>query len=132
VQILVNPADALPIYRQIMLQIQEAIAAGRLRPGDKLASHRDLAEQAVIAPLTVKKAYDELEALGFIETQRTRGTFVCARLPRAKLADQRAQLRDAARRMLTQAYLAGIGFDEVDRIMNEADAELTRSRKEAS
>jgi GntR family transcriptional regulator len=132
VQILVNPADALPLYRQIMLQIQEAIAAGRLRPGDKLASHRDLAEQAVIAPLTVKKAYDELEALGFIETQRTRGTFVCARLPRTRLTDQRAQLRDAARRMLTQAYLAGIGFDEVSRIVDEADAELTRSRKEAS
>jgi len=132
VQILINPADALPIYRQIMLQIQEAIAAGRLRPGDKLASHRELAEQAVIAPLTVKKAYDELEVLGFIETQRTRGTFVCARLPRARLTDQRVQLRDAARRMLTQAYLAGIGFDEVNGILKEADEDLTRSRREAS
>ena len=131
-QIIVNPADALPIYRQIMLQIQEALAAGRLRPGDKLASHRDLAEQAVIAPLTVKKAYDELEALGFIETQRTRGTFVCSRLPRAKLTNQRAQLRDAARRMLTQAYLAGIGLDEVVEVLKEADDDLTRGRKEAS
>src|ERR1700743_1056542 len=106
-QLVVHPADGLPIYRQIMRQITEAIASGRLKSGEQLASHRDLAEQAVIAPLTVKKAYDELEALGFIETQRTRGTFVCSRLPRAKLTSQRAQLRDAARRMLTQAYLAG-------------------------
>ena len=72
-----------------MRQIAEAIAGGRLKPGDKLDSHRDLAEQLVIAPLTVKKAYDELEALGYIETQRGRGTFVCAKLPRVSLDEQR-------------------------------------------
>ena len=58
-QLIVNPADGLPIYRQIMRQITEAIAGGRLKAGDQLASHRDLSEQLVIAPLTVKKAYDE-------------------------------------------------------------------------
>jgi GntR family transcriptional regulator len=132
-QILVNPADELPIYRQVMRQIQEAIAGGRLKPGDKLASHRDLAQQAVIAPLTVKKAYDELEALGFIETQRGRGTFVRAKLPRASLADQRAQVRDAARRLLAQAYLGGIGFDAVVKALKEADSDLSQGRdKEAS
>ena len=132
-QILINPADELPIYRQIMRQIQEAIAGGRLKPGDKLASHRDLAEQAVIAPLTVKKAYDELEALGFIETQRGRGTFISENLPRASVADQRAQLRDSARRLLAQAYLGGLQLDAVIRILKEADRELTEGRhKEAS
>lgn len=131
-QILVNPADELPLYRQIMRQIQEAIAGGRLQPGDKLPSHRDLAEQVVIAPLTVKKAYDELELLGFIETQRGRGTFVCAKPPRASLADQRAQVREAARRLLSQAYLGGIGFDAVLKILKEADRDVVQGRKEAS
>ncbi len=130
--ILINPAADLPIYRQIMRQIQEAIAGGRLKPGDKLTSHRDLAEQAVIAPLTVKKAYDELETLGFIETQRGRGTFVCAKPPRASLADQRAQLREEARKLLSQAYLGGIGFDAVIKILKEADKELADGHKEAS
>jgi GntR family transcriptional regulator len=131
-QILINPADELPIYRQIMRQIQEAIAGGRLQPGDKLPSHRDLAEQVVIAPLTVKKAYDELELLGFIETQRGRGTFVCEKPPRASLADQRAQVREAARRLLSQAYLGGIGFDAVLKILKEADRDVVQGRKEAS
>jgi GntR family transcriptional regulator len=131
-QILINPADGLPIYRQIMRQIQEAIAGGRLKPGDKLASHRDLAEQAVVAPLTVKKAYDELEALGFIQTQRGLGTFVSAKLPRASLADQRAEVRDAARKLLSQAYLGGMGFDAVVKILKEADRDLTEGHKEAS
>lgn len=131
-QILVNPADELPLYRQIMRQIQEAIAGGRLQPGDKLASHRDLAEQAVIAPLTVKKAYDELEALGFIETQRGRGTFVCAKPPRTTLAEQRAELRESARKLLAQAYLGGIGFEGVVKILKEADRDIVQGRKEAS
>ena len=65
---MINAADELPIYRQIMRQMTEAIAGGRLKPGDRLPSHRELSEQLVIAPLTVKKAYDELEALGYIDT----------------------------------------------------------------
>lgn len=130
--ILINPADGLSIYRQIMRQIRDAIAGGRLKPGDKLPSHRDLAEQAVVAPLTVKKAYDELEALGFIQTQRGLGTFVSTKPPRASLTDQRAEVREAARKLLAQAYLGGMGFDAVIKILKDADRDLTEGRKEAS
>ena len=121
----VNPSGELSIYRQIMRQITDAIAGGRLKRGEKLASHRELSEQLVIAPLTVKKAYDELEALGFIETQRGRGTFVCTTLPRNNPADQEDQIRDAARKLLSQAYLAGLRFSNVEKILKEADRELT-------
>ena len=124
-QFAVNPSDDLPLYRQIMRQITDTIAGGRLKPGEKLPSHRDLSEQLVIAPLTVKKAYDELEALGFIETQRGRGTFVCATLPRNNPADQEDQIRDAARKLLSQAYLAGLRFSHVEKILKDADRELT-------
>jgi len=125
VQLVINPSDELPIYRQIMRQITDAIAGGRLKPGGKLASHRELSEQLVIAPLTVKKAYDELEALGYIETQRGRGTFISAKLPRADPKAQAGQLQDAARKLLSQAYLAGLGFPEVVKILQDADRELT-------
>ena len=77
----VNPSGELPIYRQIMRQITDAIAGGRVAAGDQLPSHRDLAAQLVIAPLTVKKAYDELEREGLITTQRGRGTYVSESLP---------------------------------------------------
>src|ERR1035438_3104404 len=81
-----------------MRQITEAIAGGRLKAGEKLSSHRDLSEQLVIAPLTVKKAYDELELLGFLETQRGRGTYVCVRLPQPDPLQQMQQVRDTARK----------------------------------
>ncbi|MEO7999081.1 MAG: GntR family transcriptional regulator, partial [Gemmatimonadaceae bacterium] len=96
----INPADDLPIYRQIMRQIMDAIAGGRLQPGERLTSHRELSEQLVIAPLTVKKAYDELEALGYIESQRGRGTFVSARLPKVTQSVRSAQLKLAAQALL--------------------------------
>ena len=125
-QLLINPTDDLPIYRQIMRQIVDAIAGGRLRGGDRLTSHRDLSEQLVIAPLTVKKAYDELEALGFIESQRGRGTFVCAELPKSTHAVQAELIGEAARKLLSQAYLAGLRFPDVLKVLKDADRELTK------
>jgi GntR family transcriptional regulator len=125
VQLSINPADELPIYRQIMRQITEAIAGGRLKHGEKLASHRDLSEELVIAPLTVKKAYDELEALGYIETQRGRGTFVCERPPHQDRAQQLAPIRETARKLLSQAYMAGLRLPEVIELLRQADREIT-------
>lgn len=124
-QIIVNPPDELPIYRQIMRQIIEAIAGRRLTQGEKLTSHRELAEQLVVAPLTVKKAYDELELLGYVETQRGRGTFVCSRLPKVKRAEQRERLQTAARKLLAEAYVGGLSFDDVGEILREADREIS-------
>ena len=118
-QLYVNAGDELPIYRQIMRQITDAIAGGRLQPGERLPSHRDLAEQLVIAPLTVKKAYDELEREGLIDMQHGRGTFVAARLPAPDAARSRERLRDAAQRLLSQAALARVPFTEVVTLLEE-------------
>jgi GntR family transcriptional regulator len=123
-QIHIHAGDELPIYRQIMRQITEALAVGRLQPGAKLPSHRELAEELVIAPLTVKKAYDELELLGYVETQRGRGTFVCTRLPKIKPAEQRQRLQAAARKLLSEAYVGGVSLEEVEEILREADREI--------
>jgi len=125
VQLLINPADELPIYRQIMRQIIEAIAGGRLKSGDKLLSHRELSEQLVIAPLTVKKAYDELESQGYIQTSRGRGTFVAATLPAPDPGADLDRVRQTARRLLSQAYLAGLTFDQAVDIVKEAHEHLT-------
>ena len=118
-QFQINPGDELPIYRQIMHQITDAIVAGRMKPGDKLASHRNLAAQLVIAPLTVKKAYDELEKEGLLHTQRGRGTFVSEAPPIVDSAETRQRLRDAAQRLLTQARRSGASLDDVVELLGE-------------
>jgi GntR family transcriptional regulator len=127
----VNPGAELPIYRQIMRQIVDAIAGGRLRPGDKLASHRDLAEALVIAPLTVKKAYDELEREGYLETQRGKGTFVAEQLP-PDPAQSRERLREAARRLAAQARLSGVPLAEALALVEEEHESLLGGAREGA
>ena len=118
-QFYVNPGDELPIYRQIIRQVQDAMVGGHLKPGERLPSHRELAVQLVIAPLTVKKAYDDLEHHGLIETQRGRGTFVSAQLPTVGPDEGRERLRDAAQRLVSQSILAGVSFDEMVSLLDE-------------
>jgi GntR family transcriptional regulator len=122
---IINPSDELPIYRQIMRQITEAIAMGHLKRGEKLPSHRELSERLVVAPLTVKKAYDELETLEFIETQRGRGTFVCEHFPQLNRDDHLERVRQTARQLLSQAKLAGLKFPEILNILREAGREFS-------
>ncbi len=118
-QIYIHPGDELPIYRQIVRQVTDAIAGGRLGPGERLPSHRELALQLVIAPLTVKKAYDELERERLIETQRGRGTFVRDSLPAMDPVLKRERLREAAQRLLSQAALSGVPYQDVLGLLEE-------------
>jgi GntR family transcriptional regulator len=125
--IVINPGAELSIYRQIMRQIVEAIASGQLEGGAKLPSHRELSEQIVVAPLTVKKAYDELEALGYIETQRGRGTFVSEKLPKVNKTDNLDKIEEEGRQLLSLAYLGGYRFADVIKILRELDRELANA-----
>lgn len=71
-----NYRDARPIYSQIVDGLRQQIAAGILRPGDKLPSVRELASQLAINPNTIQRAYRELEAGGWVESQQGRGCYV--------------------------------------------------------
>jgi GntR family transcriptional regulator len=122
-QLHIQPGDEVPIYRQIMHQISDAIAGGRLRPHDRLPSQRELALELVISHLTVKKAYEELERAGLIHTQRGRGTFVCATAPAVDPAEGRERIREAARRLLTRAHLVGVPFPDLVRLLEELHEE---------
>jgi GntR family transcriptional regulator len=126
-RIFVSPADDLPLYRQIMRQVMDAIAGGRLVAGERLMSHRELSERLAIAPLTVKKAYDELEALGFVESQRGRGTFVTTKPPKVPRSVVSDQLAEGARALLASAYLAGMQYSDVVEALEAADRDLTHS-----
>ena len=130
-QIHVSAGSELPIYRQIMRQITDAIAGGRLRPGDKLSSHRELASRLVIAPLTVKKAYDELERDGIIRTERGRGTFVASGAERVDSEEQRERLRERVRALLSSAHLVGVSLETVVDLTREVYAEMERERASA-
>lgn len=75
----IEHASSQSIYEQIIDQVREAVASGRLRPGDRLPTVRQLAGQLGIAPGTVARGYSDLERHGVVVTKRARGTRVAAR-----------------------------------------------------
>src|SRR4026207_1885125 len=76
-----NPASGVPIYLQLMEQVKHAIETGALRPGEQLPGMRPPAEELVINPNTVAKAYRELEHEGVIELRHGAGAFVSGNAP---------------------------------------------------
>src|SRR6478736_6608399 len=82
-----NPSSGVPIYLQLMEQVKHSIETGALRPGEQLPGIRPLAEELVINPNTVAKAYRELEHEGVIELRHGAGAFVSANARAKKITD---------------------------------------------
>jgi len=74
--IIISNRSQEPIYEQITKQIKDSIIRGELSPGEALPSIRNLAKQLQISVITTKRAYEELEKDGFIETVGGKGSFV--------------------------------------------------------
>ena len=84
-QLHISSHDGVPIYLQIVNQVKYLIASGRLEAGEELPPIRSLAEQLLINPNTVARAYRELEMAGVVTKRRTAGTYVSdARSPLAR------------------------------------------------
>lgn len=75
-KIIISNSSQEPIYEQITRQIKNSIIRGELAPGEMLPSIRNLAKQLQISVITTKRAYEELEREGFIETVTGKGSFV--------------------------------------------------------
>src|SRR5256885_5656991 len=84
-EVRIDDSSDRAIHEQIVAQIQEAVATGTLRPGNRLPPVRQLADQLEIAPGTVARAYSELERRGIVVTDGARGTRVAER-PRTPVA----------------------------------------------
>ncbi len=119
IALIIRPGGDLPIYRQIVRQVQEAIVGSRLEAGERLPSHRELAKELVIAPLTVKRAYDELERAGLIRSSRGRGTFVEALLEKGNEALRLEGLRPQVRQLVHEAHLSNIDLEALTALLNE-------------
>ena len=124
----VMPGNLIPIYCQLIEQISDAIACGGLPVGARLPSQRDLAEQLVISPHSVRKAYQQLSRDGIIECRRGQGTHVRSNRLCIGPEEQRQRLYSAARRLLVQADLAGVPLLQVQQVLTDIGQELAGAR----
>ena len=121
-QIHITSDDGVPIYIQIANQVKHLVASGRLTPGDEIPPIRVLAEQLVVNPNTVARAYLELERAGIVTKRHGSGTYVSE--DRAPLA-QREKIRILTSRadaLLTEARHLNVDLGEIIKLVRERDA----------
>lgn len=120
-QINITSDDGVPIYIQIVNQVKHLAASGRLTPGDELPPIRVLAEQLVVNPNTVARAYLELERAGLVTKRHGSGTYLSetrAPLPQREKIKILASRADA---LLTEARHLDVDLAEVIKLLRERD-----------
>jgi len=118
-----NASSGVPIYLQLMEQVKHAIETGALRVGDQLPGIRPLAEELVINPNTVAKAYRELEHDGVIELRHGAGAFVTGAAREKKLTDRLRAGQAIVAAAMDKLRARGVTEAEMRRLF---EAELTR------
>jgi GntR family transcriptional regulator len=113
-----------PLYLQLIQQIRHAIETGVLQPGEALPALRVLAQELVVSPNTVVKAYEELERDGWIDIRHGSGASVAARRGMKPRADRLRGAQDRVHALMVRLQNEGLSHDEVCRLF---EAELLLS-----
>ncbi len=116
--ITLSPSNPDPLYQQVTDQIRDAIATGDLGPDDKLPSIRELGKALNVSLITIKRAYQDLEAQEFITTRHGLGCFV-NRVDLEGLRTQKLhELEEELAGLLRSAANHGITKEDIINLMN--------------
>ena len=121
-QLYIDNRSGAPIYDQIYSQIKDAIVSGQVAAGEALPSIRALAKDLRISVITTKRAYDELEREGFIDTLPGKGCFVAARSAELLREESLRKIEGYMQEIRRLAAACGLTEDEL--------AEIWRVQKE--
>ena len=125
----IDPSDGLAIYDQVVRQVKFAIAQGALKPGNRVASVRELAMELAINPNTVARAYLQLQADGVLEMVRGLGLEVTAGAVKLCRAERQKLVQARLRQALVEANQSGLTGEELRQLV---DAELSAVMRERS
>jgi GntR family transcriptional regulator len=112
-RVLLSNSSPEPIYEQIARQVRAQIIAGELEEGELLPSIRALAHDLQVSVITTKRAYEELEKEGLIDTVGGKGTFVAAQNPDFLREKRMKIVEEKLGAAVAEARLLGIGPAEL-------------------
>ncbi len=116
--------EGTPIYRQIVSQVKHMLGAGRLQPGDELPSVRALAQQLLVNPNTIARAYRDLETMGLVISRQGAGTFVTDRGSPLARRERLRMLRDRVEALLVEAGQLGFSPQEAKELLDKTIAAM--------
>lgn len=112
-RIIISNSSNEPIYSQVMSQIRASIIKGKLQEGEILPSIRGLARDLQISVITTKRAYDELEKEGFIETVPGKGSYVAVQ-NKALMREKKLKIiEDKLLEVVEESRLMGFSYAEI-------------------
>ena len=118
-QIHVSDSSGTPYYQQVVGQIRLLVASGRLEAGEQLPAVRKLAEQLLINPNTVARAYRELEAEGVVSARRGAGVFVSEGGTPLSKREKTKRLNERIDGLLAEATQLGFDLDALLRLVEQ-------------
>jgi len=118
VNIQISNASNDPIYMQIKNQIKSAIISGSMAAGEQLPSIRYLAKELRVSVITTKRAYDELEAEGFINSVQGRGSYVSLQNKEFIREEQLRKVEASLLEAIKGAELAGLSMEDLKEILD--------------
>ena len=122
--ILISNSSPVALYEQIETQIKNQILNGNLKPGDPRPSIRSLAKELKVSIITSKRAYEELEKEGFIETVIGKGTFVSGSNSERLREAAMAEMEDKLEAVIICAKALGVTLDECIEILKSIYEEV--------
>ena len=125
-----DPKSGVPFYKQIILQIEMAIADGRLRTGDQLPTVRGLAVDLSLNPNTVARAYNELEIRGIVTTQQGSGTYISDKRIEMSDVEREKVLAEMVRTFVSNASSYGFSIKDIVEYFKEIERSPAMSLKE--
>ena len=112
-ELYISNAGQEPIYAQITRQIKEQILSGALKEGAALPSIRLLAKELRISVITTKRAYEDLEADGFIVTAPGKGSFVAPQNPELRREETLRRVEGHLQNAVAAAKTGGVSYEEL-------------------
>ncbi len=116
-KIIISNSSKQPIYEQICRQIKAMIIKGELEEGDMLPSIRGLARDLQISVITTKRAYDELEKEGFIETMQGKGSFVANQNKELMKERKLKVIEEKLIEVVNESKMLGVSYSELEEML---------------
>ena len=121
--------SGVPVYRQLIDQVQAAIATGAVSVGDQLPTVRRVAVDLAINPNTVVRAYREMEVRGILDTQQGTGTFVAENRVHHSKDEQARLLSQLVTEFVARAGSAGFKVSDLVEALRQLSPEVQSKRR---
>lgn len=131
-QIHITQADGTPFYQQVVNQVKFLVASGRLEEGEQLPPVRRLAEQLLVNPNTVARAYRELESEGVVLSRRGAGVFVSDVGSPLSRKEKTRILHERIDALLTESSQLGVGVDSLLKLIEQRHRKFETPRGDKS